>query len=120
MSVFAPVRVSPVLSVLPYDDECQEFPDGFPSTNYGEKNLSKITVKFPHDVTLTLRQTKFPEETPDTTRRVKYPGNFLLTRIKVKLTVINLRCFPHHVAHHEMCAWIYQQDPHGMGPWTYL
>ena len=53
-SVFAPVHALPVLSVLPYDDEHQKFPDGFPSTNYGEKNPSKITVKFPHDITLTL------------------------------------------------------------------
>ena len=78
-SVFAPVQTSPVLSVLPYNDECQEFPDGFPGTNYGEKNLSEITVKFPYDVTLTLQQVTFPEETPDTTMRVIYLGNFMLT-----------------------------------------
>ena len=90
-SFFAPVHASPIPSILPYDDEHQEFLDGFPSTKYGEKNVSEITVKFPHDVTLTLQQVKFPEETPDTTKRVKYPGNFFLTQIKVKLTVINLR-----------------------------
>ena len=107
-SVFAPVHASPVPSVLPYDDEHQEFLDGFPSTDYGEKNPSETTVKFPNDATLTLRQAKFPEETPDTTKRVKYPGNFLLTRIKIKLTVINLRNYVlgvFHVASHTMrCA----------------
>ena len=78
-SVFAPVCAPSVPSVLPYDDKHQEFPDGFPSTHYGEKNPSEITAKIPHDVTLTLQQAKFPEETPDTTKRVKYPGNFMLT-----------------------------------------
>ena len=78
-SVIALVCASPVPSVLPYDDERQEFPDGFPGTNYVEKNLSEITVKFPHDVTLTLQQAKFLEETPDTTKRIIYPGNFMLT-----------------------------------------
>ena len=78
-SVFASVHASLVPSVLPYDDERQEFPDGFPGTNYGEKNPSKIRVRFPHDITLTQRQAKFLEATPDTTTRVKYPGNFLLT-----------------------------------------
>ena len=48
-------------------------------------------VKFPHDVTLTLQQVKFPEETPDTTNRVIYPGNFMLTRFRVKFTLIYLR-----------------------------
>ena len=79
MSVFAAVCASPVLSVLPYYNEHQGFLDGFPGTKYGEINPSKIMVKFPHDVTLTLQQAKFPEETPDTTKRVKYPGNFMLT-----------------------------------------
>ena len=69
-SVIAPVRALSVPSVLPYEDERQEFPDGFPGTHYGEKNPSEITAKIPHDVTLTLRQAKFPEETPDTTNRV--------------------------------------------------
>ena len=79
MSVIAPVHALSVLSILPYNDERQEFLDGFPGTNYGEKNLSEITVKLPHDVTLTLQQAKFLEETPDTTKRVKYSGNFMLT-----------------------------------------
>ena len=83
---FAPVCASPIPSVLPYNDEHQEFLDGFPDTKYGEKNPSQIMVKFPHDVTRTLQQAKIPEETPDTL----------------------------------MCTWIYQQDPIGMGPWTYL
>ena len=90
-SVIAPVHALPVLSVLPYDNERHEFLDGFPGTRYGEKNPSEIMAKIPHDVTLTLQQPKFPEETPDTTKRVKYPGNFMLTQIRVKLTVINLR-----------------------------
>ena len=105
MSVIAPVRAPSVPSVLPYDDERQKSPDGLPRTNYGEKNPSEITAKIPHDVTLTLQQAKFPEETPDTTKRVKYPGNFLLTRIWVKLTVINLRNYVlggFHVVLHTM------------------
>ena len=91
MSVSAPVHASPVLSVHPYDDKRQEFPDGYPGTKYGEKKPSEIMVKFPHDVTLTLQQAKFPEETPDTTMRVICLGNFMLTRIQVKFMVINLR-----------------------------
>ena len=79
MSVFAPVCASLIPSILPYDDECEEFPNGFPGTSYGEKNPSKIMVKFPHDVTLTLQQAKFLEETPDTTKSVIYLGNFMLT-----------------------------------------
>ena len=79
MSVVAPIRASPIPSVLLYDHECLEFLDGFPGTKYGKKNSSAITVKFPHNVTLTLQQAKFPEETPDTTMRVIYPGNFMLT-----------------------------------------
>ena len=79
MSVTAPIYASPIPSVHPYDDECQEFPDGFPGTKYGEKNPYKIMVNFPHDVTLTLQQAKFPEETPDTTKRVIYPGNIMFT-----------------------------------------
>ena len=107
-SVIASVRAPSVPSVHPYDNERREFPDGFPGTHYGEKNLSKITAKVPHDVTLTLQQAKFPEETPDTTNRVKYPGNFLLTRNRVKFTVINLRNYVlggFHVASRTMrCA----------------
>ena len=79
MSVIAPICASPVPSINPSNDERQEFLDGFPGTKYGEKNLSKIMVTFPHDITLTLHQAKFPEETPDTTSRVLYPGNFMLT-----------------------------------------
>ena len=90
-SVFAPINALPVPSIHPYDDECQEFLDGFPVTRYGEKNPSEITVKFPHDITLTLQQAKFLEETPDTTKRVIYPGNFMLTQIWVKFMVITLR-----------------------------
>ena len=108
MSVIEPNRAPSVPSVLPYLDERREFPDGFPGTHYGEKNPSKIMAKIPHDVTLTLQQAKFPEETPDTTNRVKYPGNFLLTRIWVKFTVINLRNYVlggFHVASRTMrCA----------------
>ena len=78
-SVLVPVHASPILSALPYDNKRQEFLDGFPSTMYGEKNPSQITVKFPHNITLTLQQAKFPEENPDTTMRVLYLGNFMLT-----------------------------------------
>ena len=90
-SVFAPICALHILSVLPYDDKCQDFLDVFTGTKYGEKNLSEITVKFPHDVTLTLRQPRFLDETPDTTMRVIYPGNFMSTQIRVKFMVINLR-----------------------------
>ena len=90
-SVFAPICALPILSVHPYNDECQEFPDGLPSTEYGEKNPSEVMVKFPHNITLTLQQAKFPQETPDSTKRVIYLGNFMLTRIWVKFAVINLR-----------------------------
>ena len=107
-SVIAPVCASSVPSVLPYGNERQEFPAGYPGTNYGEKNPSEITAKIPYDVTLTLQQAKFPEKTPDTTNRVKYPGNFLLTLIRVKFTVINLRNYVlggFHVASRTMrCA----------------
>ena len=91
MSVIAPIHASPILSIHPYDDKHQEFPDGFSGTKYGEKNPSEIMVKFPHDVTLTLQQAKFPEETPDTTNSVIYPGNFMSTLFQVKFMVINLR-----------------------------
>ena len=37
MSVIAPVRASPIPSILPYNDEHQEFLDGFPGTKYGER-----------------------------------------------------------------------------------
>ena len=42
MSVFAPIHASPVPSVFPYDDERQEFPNGFPGTKYGEKTHPKL------------------------------------------------------------------------------
>ena len=73
MSVIAPVCASPIPSIHPYNDEYQEFLDGFPGTKYGEKNPSEIMVKFPHDITLTLQQVEFPEETPDT-RKGNIPG----------------------------------------------
>ena len=79
MSVIAPLHALPIPSVNPSNDEHQEFLDGFPGTKYGEKNPSKIMVKFPDDITLTLHQVKFPEETPDTTKGVIYPGNLLST-----------------------------------------
>ena len=47
MSVFAPVHASPIPSVLPYDNERQEFQDGFPGTNYGEKTRPKLQLNFP-------------------------------------------------------------------------
>ena len=91
MSVIAPVHALHVLSIHPSNNKNQEFPGEFPSTKYGEKKTSKITVKFPGDITLTLHQVKFLQETPDTTSRAIYRGNFSSTRIWVKFTVINLR-----------------------------
>ena len=79
MPVIAPVHALPIPSIHPDNDECQEFPDEFPGTKYGEKNMSKIMVKFPDNVSLTLHQAKFLEETPDTTSTVIYPGNFSST-----------------------------------------
>ena len=61
-----------------------------PVLSMGRKPI-EITVKFPHNITLTLQQAKFPEETPDTAMRVIYPSNFMLTQIWVKFAVINLR-----------------------------
>ena len=91
MSVIAPVHASPIPSVHPSDDECQEFPEKFPGTNYGEKKPSKIMAKIPDDITLTLHQAKFPEETPGTTNGVKYLANF--PQKWVKFIVINLRSY---------------------------
>ena len=90
---------------IPTTTNVRNSPDGFPGTNYGEKNPSEIMAKIPHDVTLTLQQAKFLEESPDNTMRVKYLGNFMLTRIWVKLTVITLRNYVlggFHVASHTM------------------
>ena len=53
MSIIEPVCASPTLSDELYNDEHQEFPDKFPSINYGEKNLSEMTAKIPDNVTLT-------------------------------------------------------------------
>ena len=78
-SVIAPLHALPIPSIHPSDDECQEFPEEFPSTKYGEKNPSDIMVKFCDDVTLSLHQVKFPEEAPDTTNRVIYLSNFSST-----------------------------------------
>ena len=79
MSVSALICALPMLSVHLTDNEHQEFPDKFPSTNYGDKNLSEIMAKIPNNVTLTLHHAKFLEETPGTTNGVKYPANFLVT-----------------------------------------
>ena len=64
ITVIAPIHASPNPSIHPSDNEHQESPDEFPSTKYGEFNLSESTVKFPHDVTLPLHQVKFLEENP--------------------------------------------------------
>ena len=63
MSVIAPICASSVLSIHPSDNEDQEILDEIPGSNCGEKFLSKITLKLPDDVTLTLHQAKFPEKT---------------------------------------------------------
>ena len=91
MSVIAPVHASPIPSIHHSNDECQEFLDEFTGTNYGEKTLSKIMVKFPYNITLTLHQAKLTEETPNTTNRVIYLGNFSSTQIWVIFMVINVR-----------------------------
>ena len=79
MSVVSPIHALPILSVHPSDNECQEIPDEFPGTNYGEKFPPKIMTKIPDDISLTLHQAKFVEETPGNTNGVKFPANFPLT-----------------------------------------
>ena len=44
-SVIAPIYALPIPSIHLSNDEHHEIPDEFPSTNYGEKNLSEITAK---------------------------------------------------------------------------
>ena len=50
-SVIAPIHALTVPSIHPSihpsDDECQEIPDKFPITNYGETILSNIVAKIP-------------------------------------------------------------------------
>ena len=81
-------------------------------------------AKIPDDITLSLHQVKFLEGTPDTTNWAKYLANFLFTQKWVKFMEIYLKnyvlCFPSCITHHEMCAWIYQTGPIGMGPWANL
>ena len=78
-SVVAPIYALPIPSINSSDDKCQEIPDEFPGTNYGEKNLSEIMARIPNDITLTLHQAKFTEETPGTSNGAKYLANFLVT-----------------------------------------
>ena len=66
-SVIAPIHALPIPSIHLTNHKHQEILDEFPSTNYGENNLSEIMAKIPDDITLTLHQAKFPEETPGTT-----------------------------------------------------
>ena len=73
------ISALPIESVHLSGEECQEFPDKFPGTNYGEKNPSEIMAKIPDNVTLTLHQVKFLEKTPGTTNGVKYLASFLVT-----------------------------------------
>ena len=87
--IIAPIHALSIPSINPSDDECQDFPDKFPGTKYGEK--SKITVKFPDNIALTLHQVKFLEETPGTTIGVIYQADFPVTQIWVKFMVINLQ-----------------------------
>ena len=75
-SVIAPVRALPIPSIHLTDDEPQEFPDEFASSNYQEKNLSIIMAKVPDNITLTLQQAKLSDDSPRTTNGVKYPDNF--------------------------------------------
>ena len=88
MSVLAPMHGLPIPSIHPSDNKHKDFLVEFPSTSYGEKNLSEIMVKTPDDIA--LHQVKFPDETPDITNGVIYPANFLSTQIQVNFIVINL------------------------------
>ena len=45
MSAIAPISALSILSVHPSEDEHQEIPDEFPSTNHGEKFLVEIMAK---------------------------------------------------------------------------
>ena len=74
MSVTAPISASSIPSIHPSDDECQEIPDEFLGTNYGEKFPSEIMAKFPDNVTLTLHSVKFLEKPPDNLNG----GNFMV------------------------------------------
>ena len=77
ISVIAPVYASSILSNHPSNDKHQEILDKFPSTNYGEKNTSKITAKISNEITLTLHQVKFPVKTSGNSNGVKYLTIFL-------------------------------------------
>ena len=46
MSVIAPISASSILSINPSDNDCQEIPDEYPSTSYGEKSQQKLQPKF--------------------------------------------------------------------------
>ena len=63
-SVIAPISTSSVPSVHLSHGKCQEIPEEFPGTNYGEKFLVEIMAKIPDDATLALHNAKFPEKTP--------------------------------------------------------
>ena len=108
MSVIAPVHASSVPSVHLSDDEHQEILDEFPGTNYGEKNPSKITLKIPDYVTLTLHNAKFLVITPGNSNGIKYLVEFLPGCKWVKFTKINLQNYGlgvFHVTPHTMrCA----------------
>ena len=64
MSVIAPICALSIPSIHPPDVECQEIPEGFPSTNHGENFLIEIMAKIPDNVTLTICNSKFLEKTP--------------------------------------------------------
>ena len=76
MSVIAPISALSIPSIHPSDNEHQEIPDKFPGTNNGEKNPSKIMVKIPDDITLTLHNAKFPVKIPGNVNGVNYLVEF--------------------------------------------
>ena len=91
MSVITQFHASPVLSIHPSDDEHQEILDELPGTNYGEENPSKITVKFPYDVTLTLHQAKFLKKTPGNSNRGNFTVELLSGQKWVRFMELNLQ-----------------------------
>ena len=76
-SVIASICASSIPSIHLSDDKCQEILEEFPGTNYGGRHPSKILVKIPADVTLTLHNAKFPEKTPGISNVVNFLVGFL-------------------------------------------
>ena len=91
MSFIAPISALSIQSIDPSDNEYQEIPDEFPSSNYGEKSLVEIMAKIPDDITLTLCNAKFLEKTPGNSNGVNFMVEFPSGLKWVKFKEINLK-----------------------------